>query len=57
MQNKAEQYAENLDFQEFLNRQFDKTAVDATIEELAEFAFGSFDEAVEAFEKYKDPLR
>ncbi len=53
MQNKAEQYAENLDFQEFLNRQFDKTAVDATIEELAEFAFGSFDKAVEAFEKYK----
>ena len=40
-------------FQEFLNREFDKTAVHATMEELAEFAFGSFDDAKEAFEQYK----
>jgi superoxide dismutase len=53
MQNNAEQYENNPDFLEFLNREFDKTAVDATIEELTEFTFGSFDEAVEAFEKYK----
>ncbi len=46
-------YEDNPDFLEFLNREFDKTAVDATVEELAEFAFGSFDEAVEAFEESK----
>ena len=53
MYNRLEQYENNPDFQEFLNREFDKTAVDATIEELAEFAFGSIDTAVEAFEQYK----
>lgn len=41
MQSKAEQYENNPEFQEFLNREFDHTAVDATMEELAEFAFGS----------------
>ena len=51
MDNKAEQYEGDLGFQEFLNRQFDKTAVHATIEELAEFAFGSINEAVKAFEE------
>ena len=53
MDDKREQYENNLDFQEFLNKEFDKTAVDATIEELAEFAFGGFDEAVRAFEEFK----
>jgi len=46
-----EQYENNPDFQEFLNREFDHTAVDATMDELAEFAFGSMKEAVEAFEE------
>jgi len=53
MDNDAEQYENNPEFQEFLNREFDKTAVDATIEELAEFAFGSMDGAIEAFEEHK----
>jgi len=46
-------YADNPEFQEFLSREFDKTAVGATIVEFAEFAFGSFDETVKAFEEYK----
>ena len=49
MDNKAEQYENNPDFLEFLNREFDRTAVDATMEELAEFAFGSVEAAIEAF--------
>ena len=48
-----EQYENNSDFQEFLNREFDKTAVDATMEELAEFAFGSIDAAIETYEQLK----
>lgn len=46
---KTEKYADNPDFQEFLNRKFDKTTTHATIEELAEFAFGSMEEAIKAF--------
>jgi len=38
---------------EFSNREVDKTAVDATVKELAEFAFGSLDAAIQAFEEYK----
>lgn len=53
MTEKVSQYENNLEFLEFLNREFDKSAVDATMEELAEFAFGSVDAAVEAFEKQK----
>jgi len=53
MDSKSEQYENNPEFLEFLNREFNKTAVHATPEELAEFAFGSFDEAVKAFEDFK----
>jgi len=53
MTEKVLQYDNNLEFLEFLNREFDKSAVDATMEEIAEFAFGSVDAAVEAFEKQK----
>ena len=53
MCNKAGQYEKSTDFLEFLNREFDKTAAGATIEELAKFAFGSLDEAVRAFEDLK----
>ena len=53
MQEIPEQYENSPEFLEFLNREVDKTAVDATIEELAEFAFGSFDAAIQAFEEYK----
>ena len=45
-----EKYENNPDFQEFLNREFNDTAMHATMEELAEFAFGSIDAAIKAFE-------
>ena len=51
METKAEKYTDDPDFQGFLNREFDHTAVDATMDELAEFAFGSMKEAIEAFEE------
>ncbi len=47
------QYESGLDFLEFLNEEFNKTAVNATVEELAMFAFGNVDETVKAFMKYK----
>lgn len=53
MQEEAERYENNPEFREFLNREFDRTAVDATIEELADFAFGSMEAAIEAFEESK----
>jgi len=53
MHEKAEQYENNPEFREFLNREFDRTAVDATIEELADFAFGSIEAAIEANEQHK----
>jgi uncharacterized protein with HEPN domain len=48
---KIKRYETNSDFLEFLNSEFDKTAVDATIEEIAEFAFGSIEEAIKDFEE------
>jgi len=51
------QYENNPDFLEFLNREFDRTAANATIEELAEFAFGSVDAVIEAFGKHKRDQR
>ena len=48
----AEKYEDRPDFLEFLNREFDKTVVNATTEELADFAFGGFDKAIKAFQKY-----
>lgn len=36
-------------FLQYLNRHFDMTVREATIEELAEFAFGSIEEAIESF--------
>ena len=40
-------------FLEFLNGEFNGIAVNATTEELAEFAFGSLEEAIKAFDNYK----
>lgn len=54
MRNKVDNYADNSEFLEFLNREFDKTAVVATVEELAEFAFGSMETATKAFEESKN---
>ena len=47
------QYENNPEFQEFLNREFDKTAVDAPMDDLVEFAFGDWDSAIEAFGEQK----
>ena len=51
---KAKLYETNPDFLEFLNNEFEKTTVSATVEELAEFALGSLQEAIEVFEKRKN---
>jgi hypothetical protein len=53
MEKKSKQYEDNPDFLEFLNREFDKTVVDATIEEIAEFAFGSMEKAIESFNQQR----
>ncbi len=45
-----EKYADNPAFLEFINREFGSAASNATLEELAEFAFGSVEEAVKEFE-------
>ena len=54
MENKGKRYEDDAEFLEFLNRGFDHTAVDATMEELAEFAFGGIEKAIEAFEEQKE---
>jgi hypothetical protein len=53
MLNDPMKYDENPEFLEFLTREFDATSNSATIEELAEFAFGSIDDAVKSFEEFK----
>jgi hypothetical protein len=54
MSKKIEKYENDFEFLEFLTKEFVKTAGHATIEELAEFAFGSMKEAIEAFEGRKE---
>jgi hypothetical protein len=51
MPNGQIKYDENPEFLEFLTREFDETAASATIEELAEFAFGSTEGAYAAYKK------
>lgn len=46
-----EKYLENEDFFQFISQEFNDVAREATLEELAEFAFGSEQEAVEAFKE------
>jgi len=41
--------SESPEFLEFLDSEFRRTSKIATVEELAEFAFGSIEKAVEAF--------
>jgi len=53
MREVLQEYVENADFLKFLGREFDRTATHATVEELAEFAFGSADEAIRVFQEYK----
>lgn len=40
---------ESQEFLEFVNREFEQTVLHASVEELAEFSFGSVDEAIAAF--------
>ena len=57
---KAKSYSSYINshkFLEFLSREFDLTARHATVEEFAEFAFGSMRAAVEAFEEYRKPAK
>ena len=37
------------DFLDFVNKEFDKTIIGATIDELAEFAFGSIEGALDEY--------
>jgi hypothetical protein len=48
-----ESYANETAFHEFLDREFDRTAVTAPLEDLAQFAFGGVEEAIMAYEHYK----
>jgi aminopeptidase N len=52
MDKSVEEYVGDPHFQEFLNRRFDKTAANAPMDDLVEFAFGDWDAAIEAFEEY-----
>lgn len=49
-----EEYLENEDFFYFVSQEFNDVAREATLEDLAEFAFGSVQEAVEAFKENQD---
>ena len=49
MLNGPMKYDENPEFLEFLTREFNQTATSATIEELAEFAFGSLNNAIAVY--------
>jgi hypothetical protein len=43
-------------FHEFLDREFDLVARDASVEELAEFAFGGIDEAIKTYDERRKEL-
>jgi len=43
-------------FIEFVNREFDQTISYATIEELADFAYGGIEEAIKAFIEAKGTI-
>lgn len=49
--NEFKKYLENEDFFHFVSQEFNDVSRHATLEELAEFAFGSEQEAVEAFKE------
>jgi hypothetical protein len=54
MQNLSGKHVNDSEFQEFLNREFDKAISNATMEELAEFAFGSVQAAISAYKNNND---
>jgi len=47
----ASKLADNMDFLEFVDREFKQTITHATLEDLANFAFGSMKEAIDAYKK------
>jgi hypothetical protein len=49
-----EKYLNDPEFLEFVNREFRSTAMHASIEELAEFAFGSIEDAIEEYNESSD---
>jgi hypothetical protein len=51
MEKIPDKYASERQFAAFLVGEFEHTAANATMEELAEFAFGSVGEAIRAFEE------
>ena len=53
MNNDSQQVTRDPAFLEFLNREFDRTVPHATVEELAEFAFGGVEAAIDAFEQHR----
>ena len=48
-ENERRKIIDSSDFFYFVSAEFDKAVADATNEEIAEFAFGDLDEAIEAF--------
>jgi thioredoxin-related protein len=49
MNKDKQKYIDNDEFREFVSREFDAVAVEATVEEMAEFAFGSVEDAIYQF--------
>lgn len=47
-------YTNSPEFLEFVSREFDSTAKNATIEKFSEFAFGGMEAAIKAFEEHKE---
>ena len=45
------------DFFYFVSSEFDKTVVNATNEEIAQFAFGSLNEAIKEFLRKKEVIK
>ena len=50
---KLQKIINSSDFLDFVNREFDKTITYATIDELAEFALGGIEEAIESYVEMK----
>jgi hypothetical protein len=48
---KIKKYCDNPEFCDFVFQEFESTASNSTIEELAEFAFGDIQEAIKGFEE------
>ena len=46
---KLQKIMDSSDFFDFINKEFDKTIICATIDKLAEFAFGSIEEALDEY--------